>query len=252
MDKAYPTDLTDDQWAVVRPLLPPARRGGRPRTTDLRLVLNTIFYLNKAGCQWAMLPKSPGQAFDGLRLLHRLEERRRLAGDSGCPAAAGARGGGPRAGAPEGGDRFADGQGQRGGRPVRLRRRQEDQRPQAAFDRGFLGFAAGGAGHLRQPGRRHDGPASVRATDAGAAESSGRDSWRRQVQQPDAGSVLRRGRRPRTRSPWWNAPRASRAWCTCPTAGSSSGPTPGRGNTVATARTTNARRRSPRRWFRRR
>ncbi len=57
MDKAYPTDLTDDQWAVVRPLLPPARRGGRPRTTDLRLVLNTIFYLNKAGCQWAMLPK---------------------------------------------------------------------------------------------------------------------------------------------------------------------------------------------------
>ncbi len=57
MDKAYPTDLTDDQWAVVRPLLPPAKRGGRPRTTDLRLVLNTIFYLNKAGCQWAMLPK---------------------------------------------------------------------------------------------------------------------------------------------------------------------------------------------------
>ncbi len=42
---------------MVRPLLPAAKRGGRPRTVDLRLVLNTIFYLNKTGCQWAMLPK---------------------------------------------------------------------------------------------------------------------------------------------------------------------------------------------------
>lgn len=57
MDKGYPTDLTDDQWAVIEPLLPPAKRGGRPRTADLRLVLNTIFYLAKAGCQWAMLPR---------------------------------------------------------------------------------------------------------------------------------------------------------------------------------------------------
>jgi putative transposase len=57
MDKGYPTDLTDEQWAVVQPLLPPAKRGGRPRIADLRLVLNTIFYLNKTGCQWAMLPK---------------------------------------------------------------------------------------------------------------------------------------------------------------------------------------------------
>jgi putative transposase len=56
MDKVYPTDLTDDQWAAVEPLIPPARPGGRPRTADLRLVLNTIFYLAKAGCQWAMLP----------------------------------------------------------------------------------------------------------------------------------------------------------------------------------------------------
>jgi putative transposase len=56
MDKVYPTDLTNDQWAVIEPLIPPAKRGGRPRTADLRLVLNTIFYLAKAGCQWAMLP----------------------------------------------------------------------------------------------------------------------------------------------------------------------------------------------------
>lgn len=57
MDKGYPTDLTDDQWRVIEPLIPAAKRGGRPRTANMRLVLDTIFYLNKAGCQWAMLPK---------------------------------------------------------------------------------------------------------------------------------------------------------------------------------------------------
>jgi len=57
MAKVYPTDLTDEQWAVVEPLLPPAKHGGRPRTADLRLVVNTIFYLVKSGCQWAMLPR---------------------------------------------------------------------------------------------------------------------------------------------------------------------------------------------------
>lgn len=56
MDKVYLTDLTDDQWATIAPLIPPAKPGGRPRTADLRLILNTIFYLAKAGCQWAMLP----------------------------------------------------------------------------------------------------------------------------------------------------------------------------------------------------
>lgn len=57
MDKVYPTDLTDEQWALMEPLIPPPKPGGRPRTVDIRLVLNTIFYLAKAGCQWAMLPK---------------------------------------------------------------------------------------------------------------------------------------------------------------------------------------------------
>jgi len=56
MAKVYPSDLTDEQWALIEPLLPPARHGGRPRTVDLRQVVNTIFYLNKTGCQWAMLP----------------------------------------------------------------------------------------------------------------------------------------------------------------------------------------------------
>ena len=56
MRKAYPTDLTDPQWEVVQPLLPPAKPGGRPREVDLREVVNTLFYQNRTGCQWDMLP----------------------------------------------------------------------------------------------------------------------------------------------------------------------------------------------------
>src|SRR5919206_668739 len=57
--KRYPSDLTDEQWAIVAPLIPPPKsspRGGHPRTVDMREVLNTILYLNRAGCQWDMLP----------------------------------------------------------------------------------------------------------------------------------------------------------------------------------------------------
>ena len=57
--KTYPSDLTDEQWAIVAPLIPPAKsgpRGGHPRAVDMREVLNTLFYLNRSGCQWDMLP----------------------------------------------------------------------------------------------------------------------------------------------------------------------------------------------------
>lgn len=53
---SYPTDLTDAQWEIVAPQLPPAKHGGRPRTVNLREVVNTILYLNRTGCQWDMLP----------------------------------------------------------------------------------------------------------------------------------------------------------------------------------------------------
>jgi putative transposase len=52
----YPTDLTDEQWQLIEPMLPPAKPGGRPRKTDLREVLNALFYLNRAGCSWRLLP----------------------------------------------------------------------------------------------------------------------------------------------------------------------------------------------------
>ena len=52
--KKYPSDLTDEQWAIVEPLIPPAKqspRGGRPRKVNMREVLNTLLYLNRSGCQ---------------------------------------------------------------------------------------------------------------------------------------------------------------------------------------------------------
>src|ERR1043165_6726218 len=52
----YPSDLTDAQWAVLEPLIPPAEPGGRSRTVDMREVLNGINYLVRTGCAWRFLP----------------------------------------------------------------------------------------------------------------------------------------------------------------------------------------------------
>ena len=54
--KAYPTDLSNEQWVLIEPLIPAAKPGGRPRGVDLREVLNSILYLHRTGCQWEMLP----------------------------------------------------------------------------------------------------------------------------------------------------------------------------------------------------
>lgn len=56
MRKAYPSDLSDAQWELIKPLLPEAKAGGRPRSVDLREVLNALLYLDRSGCQWDMLP----------------------------------------------------------------------------------------------------------------------------------------------------------------------------------------------------
>ena len=53
----YPSDLTDEEWGLVKPLIPPARRGGRKREVDEREVLNGIMYVLSTGCQWRALPK---------------------------------------------------------------------------------------------------------------------------------------------------------------------------------------------------
>lgn len=93
--KPYPTDLTDEQWSKIEPLLPKQDNRGRKPTHTRREMFNAILYLNRTGCQWRMLPHDfpPWQAVyafwrrlverdalvninDALRIQVRLEENR--------------------------------------------------------------------------------------------------------------------------------------------------------------------------------
>ena len=53
----YPSDLTDDEWAYVEPLIPSARPGGGKRRVDMRAVMNGVMYILSTGCQWRYIPK---------------------------------------------------------------------------------------------------------------------------------------------------------------------------------------------------
>lgn len=53
----YPSDLTDAEWELIKPLIPPAKRGGNKRTVDVRAVMNGAMYILGTGCQWRALPK---------------------------------------------------------------------------------------------------------------------------------------------------------------------------------------------------
>jgi transposase len=53
----YPSDLTDDEWVLIEPLIPPAKRGGNKRTVTIREVVNGLMYILSTGCQWAALPR---------------------------------------------------------------------------------------------------------------------------------------------------------------------------------------------------
>jgi putative transposase len=54
--KPYPSDLTDEQWKLIAPLLPKSKPGGRPRDVDLREILDAVFYLVKGGIPWRFMP----------------------------------------------------------------------------------------------------------------------------------------------------------------------------------------------------
>lgn len=58
--KPYPSDLTDEQWAILEPLLPPAKPGGCPRKHDMRELVNALFYHNREGCSWRAIPHDFG------------------------------------------------------------------------------------------------------------------------------------------------------------------------------------------------
>lgn len=53
----YPSDLTDDEWGLIEPLIPAAKRGGGKRTVDIRAVVDGVMYVLSTGCQWRYLPK---------------------------------------------------------------------------------------------------------------------------------------------------------------------------------------------------
>jgi len=53
----YPSDLTDEEWTLVEPLIAPAKRGGNKRTVDVREVVNGLMYVLSTGCQWRAIPK---------------------------------------------------------------------------------------------------------------------------------------------------------------------------------------------------
>ena len=54
--KPYDTDLSDSQWEIITPFIPPPRKIGKPRSVDIREVINAIFYVLKSGCPWRLLP----------------------------------------------------------------------------------------------------------------------------------------------------------------------------------------------------
>src|SRR3954465_5412526 len=76
----YPSDMTDREWAIIAPLLPPARSGGRPRTVDLRAVMDAILFIASSGCQWRMLPKDFPPRSTGQGYFYEIP----LANSSGC------------------------------------------------------------------------------------------------------------------------------------------------------------------------
>ena len=53
----YPSDVTDEEWALVAPLIPPPKPGGNKRTRDMREVVNGLMYVLSTGCQWRAIPK---------------------------------------------------------------------------------------------------------------------------------------------------------------------------------------------------
>jgi len=68
----YASDLTDGEWALLKPLMPPPSRIGRPRERDLRVVTNAILYMASTGCQWRQLPKDFSALLDCAGLFLRL------------------------------------------------------------------------------------------------------------------------------------------------------------------------------------
>ena len=122
----YPSDLTDREGALIAPMLPAAKRGGRPRTTDPRAVIDAIQDIACSGCQWRMLPKDFPPVLTVRGLLLRLARRRALVCDQ-PPAGRRQSGTGRPKGQPSGGRyRQPIGENDRSWRSLRIRCREKD------------------------------------------------------------------------------------------------------------------------------
>ncbi len=98
----YPSDVTDEEWGLIGPLISPVKKGGNKRTVDVRAVVNGVMYILSTGCQWAALPKDlPPRStvndyprrWDDDRTLDRIHHAlyvrcRELAGHEASPTAA--------------------------------------------------------------------------------------------------------------------------------------------------------------------
>ena len=69
----YPSDLTDNEWRLVEPLIPPGKRGGDKRTVVMREVVNGLMYVLSTGCQWRAIPKDLPPKSYGSRLLRSVD-----------------------------------------------------------------------------------------------------------------------------------------------------------------------------------
>jgi transposase len=172
---SYPSDVSDEQWALVEPHLP-VYPGGRPRKTDLRCVVDAVLYVLRTGCQWRYLPKDlPPKStvwryFDEWRRngtldkIHDLLRRRvRAAGKPYCPRTTASVDS-------QSVDATGGGEGRRRG--AGPRQRHERGRPQAARRRGLAGPAAGGAGDGGERGRRQGRRRAVRPAGGRASRSA--------------------------------------------------------------------------------
>ena len=167
--KRYPSDLTLTQWKRLKRLLPPAKPGGRPRSVDLREVLNALFYHLRAGGAWRLLPHDfpPWSTVydyfrkwrnDGTweRIHARLREDVRLEAGRPPTPAAGVLDSQSVKTTHRGGERGYDAG-------------KKNQRPQAALAGGHAGADLGGGGDRRQPVRQGRGAAAAGDGAAGVA-----------------------------------------------------------------------------------
>ncbi|MFC4060214.1 transposase [Planomonospora corallina] len=89
--RPYPTDLTDAEWALLEPLVPAPKSGGRPVLHARREIVDAISYWLRAGCAWRLLPHDFPPLADGLPLLAAMEDRRLVGGGPSRAARAGTR-----------------------------------------------------------------------------------------------------------------------------------------------------------------